>query len=243
MPYTDHTNPNTINEFDKVSGGYDTRFDNCFDHAEEEHIYNRFGYLLRLADVLDIGCGTALIKDLADRDLFRPTSYVGIDAAQGMINKAQQKHPESRFFMGDMIEIMDQMEPQSFDTVVSMYFPLNYTTHHHAKVYAAVRRVLRPRGYFVNVAASSRYAARQSHIVSANNMRRYFDDSPYHMGMMSEQFSVAGIFGTNYVIERYRRWLEHCPKSINKMLFYMDSDRFKQSGKKPLIYTFILQKL
>lgn len=242
MAYTDHTNPNTATEYDRVANAYDSKFANSFDAAEEEYIYDQFGYLLRNADVLDIGCGTGLVKRLADRDLFKMRSYAGVDYSEKMISQAKENHPDGRFFLGDMLEFMNQCDPNSFDTVVAMYCPLNYCEHHPAKVYAAVKRILRRDGTFINVVASSRYAARQSHVVSASNMRQYFDESPYHVGLMEDQFLLKKIVGTNYAIEKYRGWLQRCPKLVNKMLFKFDSEQFKQSSKKPLLYTFILEK-
>lgn len=244
MPYTDHTEPNTALEYDKVAGLYNTKFDNSFDAAEEEFIFDQFRHLIRANDVLDIGCGTGLVKRLADMDLFKMRSYTGVDYSEGMIKVAKAKYPGAIFIQHDMVEFMNRVcEPGSFDTVVAMYCPLNYCEQHQAKVYAAVRRVLKQGGHFINVAASSRYAARESHVISASNMRRYFDDSPYHIDMIEEQFSVVSIHGANYSIEKYRRWLERCPKIINKRLFKFDAEQFKQSGRNPLLYTFILQKL
>ena len=243
MSYTDHTNPDTALEYDRVAPDYDQRFSNSFDRAEEEFIFDQFRNHIRAADILDIGCGTGLVKRLADMDLFKPRSYVGIDYSAKMIEQAKFNHPDARFFLGDMLEIMDAMAPESFDTVVAMYCPLNYCEHHHSKVYASVKRILREGGVFINVVASSRYAVRKSHVVSAGNMRRYFDEGVYHIKAMEDQFLLKRIIRTNFAIEKYRPWLQRCPKAVNKMLFKFDSDQFTGgSGKTPLLYTFILEK-
>lgn len=253
--YKDHTEPDTKGEFNRIAPAYNQSFANTFDEAEEEFIFSKFAHLLRRRDVLDIGCGTGLVKRLADRDLFKMRSYVGVDYSEGMISEALARlpvtdwHPNAdvKFVVGDMVELMNSMPAGSFDTVVAMYFPLNYCENDLAEVYNAINRVLRRDGFFINVTATSRYAVRKSHIVSANHMRRYFDDGPYHtasqpVGKLPEAFLFKEVIGTNYAIEKYRSLMKWCPKSVNKLLFEMDREKFKRSGRKPLIYTYIFEK-
>ena len=245
--YKEHTDPDTKGEFNRIAPLYNATFSNSFDAAEEEFIFSKFAHLLRRRDVLDIGCGTGLVKRLADRDLFKMRSYVGVDYSEGMIAQAREDHPDAEFFQWDMVGLMNQLKPNSFDTVVAMYFPLNYCENDLAEVYDAINRVLRRDGFFINVTATSRYAVRKSHIVSANHMRRYFDDGPYHtacqpVGKLPEAFLFKEVIGTNYAIEKYRSLLKWCPKSVNKMLFEFEQEKFKRTRRKPLIYTYIFEK-
>ena len=111
MPYTDHTQPNTTEEFNQVAPQYDGHFDNRFDRAEENVLFRRFAHLLQLSDVLDIGCGTGLVKRLSDRLLFRPRSYTGIDASDEMISQAvKPQTPEdalrTKFFVDDIGDML-----------------------------------------------------------------------------------------------------------------------------------------
>jgi len=252
MPYTDHTNPDTTKAFDAVSTGYDTHFSSRFDHAEEEVIFDRFFHVTQNADVLDIGCGTGLVKRLTDRLLFHPRTYTGIDKSAGMIAQAVERHGKQRetlydtrfrFVVDDMVQYMWAQPRESVDVVTSMYFPMNYTEHPPRHVYDAALNILRPGGHFINVMATSRYPARASHIVEASHIRRFFEPTPHYMSEIPAGFKVVAIEGFNYFIEQYRRWLNLCPTSVIKAMFRFDQARGMKSGKIPYFYVVHLQKL
>lgn len=269
MAYTDHTNPDTTKAFDAVSTGYDTHFSNRFDRAEEEVVFDRFFHVTQNADMLDIGCGTGLVKRLTDRLLFHPRTYTGIDKSAGMIEQAiryfggsdemiglalsdQKIKPtqgivipkvRSKFIIDDMVQYMRAQPRESVDVVTSMYFPMNYTEHPPRHVYDAALNVLRPGGHFINVMATSRYPARASHIVEAAHIRRFFEPTPHYMAEIPAGFKVVAIVGFNYFIERYRRWLNICPIPVIKAMFRFDQARGMKSGKIPYFYGIHLQKL
>ncbi|MBI4323022.1 MAG: class I SAM-dependent methyltransferase [Candidatus Omnitrophica bacterium] len=67
--------------------------------------------LQHIGDVLDLGCGTGVFANM-----FRPTSYVGIDINQGYIKRARKKHPTHRFLVMDGRAL--DFTSQSFDAVV-----------------------------------------------------------------------------------------------------------------------------
>ncbi len=71
--------------------------------------------------VLDIGSGSGLLCDLFDID-----KYVGVDLSSEMIKIARKKHPDKHFIMADMHAL--PFEDNSFDTVVSLFGPLSYST-------------------------------------------------------------------------------------------------------------------
>ena len=250
MPYTDHTNPNTADHFNVVAKGYDQHFNNRFDRAEENALFDRYGHLLQLADVLDIGCGTGLVKRLSDRLLFRPRTYTGIDASPEMIAQATRlAYPADNmyqntttFFVDDMVTFMRSQPAECYDVVTSWYFPMNYCEQEASTVYEAVARVLRPGGHFVNIMASSRYVMRPSHIVSANNLRRFFDDNDWYRGQIPDSLKVVSITGFNFLIEKYRRWLNLCPQGVIEAMFRFDQSIGEKSGAKPYIYGIHLQK-
>lgn len=257
MPYTDHTNPDTTAAFDAVAEEYDLHFNNRFDRAEENVLFNRFGHLLQRADVLDIGCGTGIVKKLSDRLLFRPRSYVGVDKSATMIVEASRRFgltdlsiqsPRNRLgdcglIIDDMVQYMWSQPRESVDVVTSWYFPMNYTEHAPRDVYGAALNILRPGGHFINIMASSRYAVRKSHIVEAGNLRRYFEPTPHYMNEIPAGFKVVAIVGFNYFIERYRRWLSFCPQSVIEAMFRFDQIRGEKSGAKPYFYGIHLQKV
>jgi ubiquinone/menaquinone biosynthesis C-methylase UbiE len=244
MSYTDHTNPDTVREYDRVAAEYDAHFDNSFDRAEENIIFKMMAPHLPMANVLDIGCGTGLLVKHFNKMLFRPKQYAGVDISKEMIRIAERQHPNYLFVCGDMVEYMDSLPENYFHTVVSGYCPMNYCDHSPDKVYRAVKRVLKPGGVFLNVMASSRYAARESHIVGANNMRRYFD--PNNAMELCEPSLIGlrtiSIRGVNYGIERYRKILQLCPESINEKLFKLDQHQGERSNSKPYLYLIHLQK-
>lgn len=257
MPYADHTNPNTTAEFDNVAPRYDQHFGTCFDRAEESVLFDRFGHLLQLSDVLDIGCGTGLVKRLSDQLLFRPRTYTGVDTSAEMILVASKKHglgdlsipsPKrspygaSGFVIDDMVEFMWAQPPGSYDVVTSFYFPMNYCEQSPREVYEAVAHVLRPGGHFVNVMASSRYAVRESHIVRAANLRRFFEPNEYYLNDIRGFLEPVAIVGFNYFIERYRRWLEFCPQRVIEAMFRFDQLRGEKSSMVPYFYGIHLQK-
>lgn len=257
MPYTVHTQPNTTDEFNQVAPKYDQWFNNRFDRAEESFLFIRYGHLLQHADVLDIGCGTGIVKKYADKLLFGPRSYVGVDKSAAMIlegvmrfglNDLKQKSPKVRFgqngfVIADMVDYMNNdCPPESFDVVTSWYFPMNYCEHEPPQVYEAVARVLRPGGHFINIMASSRYVMRPSHIVSANNLRRFFEDNDWYRGQIPSSLNVVSITGFNYLIEKYRRWLNLCPQVVIEAMFRFDQRMGEKSGAKPYFYGIHLQK-
>lgn len=252
MPYTDHTNPDTTAAFDTVAPFYDFHFSSRFDRAEEEVIKDRFFHLLQHADVLDIGCGTGIVKKLADRLLFRPRSYTGVDLSGEMLEQAVTRYGKQRetlydmpfrFVKDDMVNYMWSQPRESVDMVTSMYFPMNYTEHPPRHVYNAALNVLRPGGHFINIMASSRYAARKSHIVSASNMRRFFEPNEHYLSEIPKDFKVVAIVGFNYFIEKYRFWLGLCPTVVCKAMFRFDQIRGEKSGMKPYFYGIHLQKV
>lgn len=242
MPYTDHTNPDTTQAFDSVAPLYDLHFSSRYDRAEEEVVADRFLHLLQRADVLDIGCGTGLVKKLSDRLLMKPRSYTGVDKSAGMVAQAKATYPGGKFVVDDMIQYMWARQRESIDVVTSMYFPMNYTEHSPRHVYDAALNVLRPGGHFINVMASSRYPVRKSHIVEASNMRRFFEPNAHYLGEIPVGFKVVAVEGFNYFIERYRFWLGLCPTVVCKAMFRFDQIRGEKSGMKPYFYAIHLQK-
>lgn len=243
MPYTDHTQPNTAARFNQVAFSYDIHFNNTFDRAEEEVLFDDFLHLLQRADVLDIGCGTGLVKRRADRLLFKPHSYTGVDYSHGMIAAARSNDPDGTFIHADMVQFMKGQPAESLDAVTSIYFPMNYCEQSPFDVYYEARRILRPGGHMITVMASSRYPARQSHIVEANHLRRYFRNDAFHLADVPTGFEIVAVRGYNYFIERYRRWLNLCPLPVVKALFRFDQRRGEKSGHVPYFYLIHLKKL
>lgn len=250
MPYTDHTNPDTAAEFGAVASQYDSAFNNPFDRAEEQFIFDYIQPHISNKYILDIGCGTGLVKRLTDRYLFR-AMYTGVDYSKEMIDVANQMYPNKtaldnhKFVCADMVEYMDAVKPEYYDAVVAMYFPMNYCQHPPKRIYQAAKRILRPGGSLITVVATSRYAARKSHIVRAGNMRRYYhptNDQFWEGDNLPKGMEITEKHGVNYFIEKYRAQLQYCPTAINKKLFELDQRRGMQAGVLPYIYILNITK-
>ena len=98
-------------------------------------------------DVLDVGCGTGRLLELAARR-WTKARQTGIDASEAMVAEAQRKHdgdPRFTFKHGDASEL--PLEPGSFDAAFS-----TISFHHWGDQAAGIRevaRVLRAGGLFV----------------------------------------------------------------------------------------------
>lgn len=243
MPYTDHTNPDTAAAFDAVAPTYDNHFSDSFSKAEESLIFDRFNHVFQLADVLDIGCGTGRVKRFINKiTLFKPRSYVGVDISPGMIKVARSAHPSGTFIHCDMVEFMNAQDENSYDVVSAMYFPLNYCTTPLFDLYAAVSRVLRPGGHFLIMMATSRYPACPGGIVPICNMRRFFFNRRTDFDVLTCHFKVVAVEGYNYYAEKYRRWLNLCPKVVNTFMLRYDQSVGRENNKMPYFYAVHLQK-
>jgi SAM-dependent methyltransferase len=265
MPYTDHTNPDTAAAFDKVAPTYDAMFSGPFRRAEESVIFDRFAHLFQLADVLDIGCGTGRVKRLTDKLLFKPRSYTGVDMSFGMLMAAMENHKDAQFISQDhavpkppvkpdvngyrpkfihaeMLNFMLSQPAESYDVVSAMNFPANYCITPPFELCQAVHHVLRPGGHFINIMATSRYAARPDAPVPASNMRRFFFFRKPDLNVFTWRFELVAVEGYNYYAEKYRRWLNLCPQAINRMMFRLDQSAGQENNKLPYIYAIHLTK-
>lgn len=93
--------------------------------------------------MLDIGVGTGRTT-IHFADLC--ASYTGIDYAEEMIRKAEQRFPAADFAVADATD-MKQFEDGTFDLVMFSYNGIDYSTHEdRLKILAEIRRVLRPEG-------------------------------------------------------------------------------------------------
>jgi SAM-dependent methyltransferase len=97
-----------------------------------------------------------------------PDHYMGLDISPGMLLRFADKFPDykDRLFLGDM-ENLDDLVPDSFDIVVSLFGPISHCWD-HLKVYRHIHRVLKPGGRVFIQAYSARYPERASYIFNQN---------------------------------------------------------------------------
>lgn len=93
--------------------------------------------------ILDVGCGTGRLLRRA-RERWPKANLIGVDASEGMVEKARQLTPDAKFYVGraESLPLPDASIDLAFSTV---------SFHHWSDQLQGIRevaRVLRPRGRF-----------------------------------------------------------------------------------------------
>jgi cyclopropane fatty-acyl-phospholipid synthase-like methyltransferase len=133
-----------------VRVGYDTIADRyaewaaSFETPELKWIEELLSRLDDGADVLDLGCGGGRI---AARAVAARHRYTGVDLSRAQIERAQTRIPQGRFVAADVTQL--ELEPTSFDAVMSLFMLGHIPRAEQAPLLARVRSWLRPRGWFL----------------------------------------------------------------------------------------------
>lgn len=131
-------------EYDERIPGF-TELDETFSDTEISYVLDRLG---RDDNVLDIGCGTGRLTIPLARHV---RSVTGLDISQAMLDEAARKARaaghEVSFRQGDMANL--PFESESFDAVVSILALMHVPPEDRQRVFAEIRRVLRPGGVLV----------------------------------------------------------------------------------------------
>jgi SAM-dependent methyltransferase len=129
----------------------------------EQHLFDR--NLRSGMDILDLGVGagrtTHLLRSLARR-------YVGIDYAEGMIERCRQRFPDAEFLVADAADL-SPFEDGSFDAVVFSFNGID-TLHPDETRRRCLReccRVLRDGGVLILSRHNPRAVLEPSHIPAA----------------------------------------------------------------------------
>ena len=133
--------------YDAIASKYDGEYLDAKHLAENSILKSMLGDgEFTKGKVLDIGCGTGLLLDLAN---ISPDNYLGLDPSSGMLEIAREKYPRHIFFngVGDDIPCASNGH---FDSVVSLFGPMNYSKY-PARIVAETHRVLRPGGRFFHM--------------------------------------------------------------------------------------------
>jgi len=130
--------------------------------------------------ILDVGCGTGRLLRRAYR-YWPEAQLIGVDPANGMIERAKLLTPNATFFtgMGEALPLQD----------ASVDLALSTTSFHHWQDQAAgireIARVLRPGGYFILVDVSIPDwlggVIRLNRFHSPAQMRTLFDQAGLHV--------------------------------------------------------------
>jgi SAM-dependent methyltransferase len=92
------------------------------------------------SDVLELGCGAGFdAVELADR-----RRYTGVDISPAMIAAAARRVPDATLIRADLTTV--ELEPSSFDAVVSLYVFGHLPADEHGPALERVARWLRPGG-------------------------------------------------------------------------------------------------
>ena len=103
------------------------RYDNLFTDPDSLSENAEVGEMLLPLDgsVLDVGCGTGLLAEIADID---PNQYLGVDPSEKMLEKFKEKHPEFRNLVcasydGKVVDC------NGFDNIVSLFGSPSYLSN------------------------------------------------------------------------------------------------------------------
>ena len=110
-----------------------------------ERFVAEFAVLVRPGGrVLDLGCGAGLPST---RWLAESFAVVGVDISAEQIARARRNVPAAELVLGDLRDI--DFEAASFDGVCALYSISHVPRADHARLFASVRRWLRPGGIFL----------------------------------------------------------------------------------------------
>jgi SAM-dependent methyltransferase len=95
------------------------------------------------APVLDLGCGNGT----KTKRLARSFEVVAVDVSTEQLRLARAEAPEATFLQADFAEL--DFADETFDAVVAFYSFVHVPRVEHARLFAGVRRWLRPGGLFL----------------------------------------------------------------------------------------------
>lgn len=98
---------------------YDKFYDNEQTRRENKEVQR----ILRNTDfegtILDVGCGTGLAYSLLSPE--QRSRYVGVDLEEGVIQRAQEKHPRGVFVQGSAQELLTSERFKTIDNLISLF--------------------------------------------------------------------------------------------------------------------------
>lgn len=177
--------------FDTMASSYDSLYRDHVSRAENFIVAGEIASLIFLArhevrSVLDVGCGTGLMLDMADYFGCADARYVGVDRSRAMLQRFRQKYVERdrvQVLQGDMntfdFQSLCTNPDEKFDLVLSTFGSFSYVKD-PAKFLSDIRRVLRDQNGHVLVMPYSRFSVQNLLTrVQKNDPRSTDEDRPY----------------------------------------------------------------
>ena len=132
-------------DYDSIAVVYDDNYQRPVDLTENEVMGDVLRPICDGANILDLGCGTGLIRDLT-----APNLYAGVDSSEGMLRQLTGKHPESYVVLADLndhnerLNLLDILAPIApFDAIVSLWSAYYF---HSTELLTDLLRLLVPGG-------------------------------------------------------------------------------------------------
>jgi SAM-dependent methyltransferase len=131
-----------VQYYDRIADEYDhSRFSHtwgrCLDHQERQ-LLERWLPSAETHDILDLGCGTGRMLDLAT---------AGVDASANMVSVARSTNPSSPVDCAMAHEL--PYRDASFDAVFSLHLAMHLNPRYLERVLHECHRVLRPGGRLI----------------------------------------------------------------------------------------------
>ncbi len=137
-----------VSYYDQLAPGYDaSRFANSYGRSidlEERAILRAWLRPVANGAVLDLGCGTGRLLDMATE---------GIDPSGEMAAVARGKHPGRRVRQGKLTDLLTTGE--RFDAIFSLHVMMHLPVEEIASIIASAADIIRPGGLFIFDAPSS----------------------------------------------------------------------------------------
>lgn len=137
-------------KFDELAPGYSAKYARprsilAFEKQRRMELLLEFATSIRPARVLDAGCGSGVVLSQL-RGRLPDTALYGVDLSFGMLREAQADNPQGTPLIQSVVEKLPFAD-NSFDLVYALGV-VDYVDN-SAQFFEAVRRILRPGGYFV----------------------------------------------------------------------------------------------
>jgi len=130
-------------DYNSLASTYDEYFSN-FTRPHSQELVRRLNMNSDVT-VLDLACGTGTITAELRKYICPKGKLIAVDSSEEMINKAKEKIDEKNveFICGDMLEILDEFQENSFD-YVTCGWAIGYVSP--LKLLKKMKRVLKQNG-------------------------------------------------------------------------------------------------
>lgn len=235
----DTTHPHRY--FDDVAPGYDALYEDPMSHAENLIVAQEVATLISTArdsidSVLDIGCGTGLMLDMAHYFGCDNAHYTGVDFSAAMLENFRKKYADrqrTETFQGDMNTFDFQALGNQFDLVLSTFGSFSYAED-PAKFLSDMDGVLRAGNGHLLVMAYSRFSVRNVLSRFQRQDARYTDERRSYAYRNDGDDSLAdgphAYFHTVHSLTEAARQVGLHRISVQGLNFFLDSSNTKPAN-------------